>query len=171
MCAQEDEHGHLPEACGWLSSRLGSDSSKLALLPRDGIAPDSRHEGCVSSQRQGRSWAKGSSHGAVSTDWNGEKTLHVPGAQQHSPARWKGRRVSLESQEFCSSQAVGCGHCGNLEMPTGGFGLGQGRGLFPDCDGHGCASSCWRHHFPARHSTSWDLWLRPQSCLIRSNHS
>lgn len=75
------------------------------------------------------------------------------------------------SQELCSSQTVGCGHCGNLEMPTGGFGLGQGGGLFPGCDGQGFASSCWRHRFPARHSMSWDLWLRPRSCLIRSNHS
>lgn len=39
--------------------------------------------------------------------------------------------------KFCSSQTIGCGHCGNLEMPTGGFGVGQGRGLFPDCDGQG----------------------------------
>lgn len=34
LCAQEDEHGCSPEACGWLSSRLGSDTSKLALLLR-----------------------------------------------------------------------------------------------------------------------------------------
>lgn len=52
-----------------------------------------------------------------------------------------------------------------------GFGLGQGGGLFPGYDSQGFASSCWRHRFPARHSMSWDLWLRPRSCLIRSNHS
>lgn len=43
----------------------------------------------------------------------------------------------------------------------------QGGGLFPGCDGRGFANSCWRHHFPARHSVSRDLRLRPQTCLIR----
>lgn len=39
LCAQEDEQGHLPETHGWLSSRLGSDISKLALLLEDGDCP------------------------------------------------------------------------------------------------------------------------------------
>lgn len=71
------------------------------------------------------------------------------------------------SQEFCSSQTVGYSHCGHLEMPTGGFGLGQGGGLFPGCDGQGFANSRWRHHSPARHSMPRGLQLRPQSCLIQ----
>lgn len=142
-----------------------------------GIAPDSRYEGCVSSQRWERSWAKGSSHGAVSTDWNGEKTLQVPGARQCSSstvASHAGRAgVSLLSQvpgvllqpdrRLWPLWQLGDAHCG--------FWAGSGWGLFPDCDGQGFANSCWRHHFPARHSMSWDLWLCPQSRLIRSNHS
>lgn len=36
-----------------------------------GIALDSRYMCCVSSQRGGSSWVKGSTYGAVSTDWDG----------------------------------------------------------------------------------------------------
>lgn len=39
LCAQDDEHGHLTEARGCLSSRLGPDTTKLALLLRDGDCP------------------------------------------------------------------------------------------------------------------------------------
>lgn len=48
----------------------------------------------MSSQRWARSWEKGSSHGALSTDWDGEKTLCVPGAGQRSASGM------LEGQEF-----------------------------------------------------------------------
>lgn len=35
------------------------------------------------------------------------------------------------SQELCSSQTVGCGHCGNLEMPTVVSGWVRVGGCFP----------------------------------------
>lgn len=77
-------------------SRARSDTADEALpLLREGDCPRQQVWGPVSSPTRGRSWAKGSSRGAVGTGWDGAGNARTPGARLHSPgtAVWHGGRA------------------------------------------------------------------------------
>lgn len=156
-------------------SRVGSDiCEQAAPLFRDGDCPRQQvwdpHEFPNERKELGKRkqpWSSRYQLGRCSKPLCAQGLAAQP--QCCGPALWQGRTLAIEPcpRSFAPAKLTALAITAIRRCPLGVSGWVKVGGLFPSCDGRGFANSCWRHRFPARHSVSRDLRLRPQSCLIR----